>query len=295
MTGNFDATSFNDFINTLVLMSKISRLKKINLSRNFLDVEGFASLGNLLSNGPSTISELYLDNCGANASCIQGLMAGLKSNKNLLVLDLRENDIGVEGARYIAEAMQSGPKLKQLILSSCNIEAEGASAIISSLFNNMNIEILNLSANNIGDQGATQIGLLLESNKYIKHLVIQENNITDAGMAAISKSLIKNRALVFLGVQWNFITNEGAEYLGSCMAQNAYLRAVHILGNAIDRQGIKAILEGSKMLNVKPVDVDMAGMNCCVVSAPPTPTRDKPVRRSRPTTASQRPGSASKK
>lgn len=276
-------------------MSKLSRLKKINLSRNYFDIEGFIILGTLLSNGPITIIELYLQDCGANSSCIENLMVGLKSNKTLVTLDLRDNDIGMEGAIFIADALQSGPKLRQLNLSGCNIESQGAIAIINSL-SNSSIETLNLSDNYIGDDGATQIGLVLETNKSLKQLSIQENQITDDGMASISKGLTRNKGLQFLGVQWNFITNNGALYLNTCLTQNSSLRALHILGNAIDRDGVKSILEGSLVLNTKPIDVDVAGMNCCVISQPNTPRGvDKASRKSRPSSGGvTRPSSALK-
>ena len=287
--------AIQDFINTLILMSKLSRLKKVNFSRNYFDIDGFIILGTLLSNGPLTITELYLQECGANSLCIENLMLGLKSNKGLLTLDLRDNDIGSEGAAFIADALQSGSKLRQLILSGCNIEPKGAIEILNSL-TNTTVETLNLSDNYIGDDGANQIGLFLETNKILKQLSIQENRITDVGMASISKGLTKNKGLQFLGVQWNFITNNGALYLNSCLAQNSSLRALHILGNAIDRDGVKSILEGSKVLNAKPIDVDIAGMNCCVVSPPNTPRGvDKATRKSRPSSGNiNRPVSAAK-
>jgi len=294
MKGTYDSASLMDFVNTLVQMGKVSRLKKINLSRNYLDVDGFSCLGSLLTNGPSTLCELYLQSCGGTSIAIKELMQGLKNNKTLQLLDLRDNDIGVDGASYIADALQSGPKLKQLMLSNCNLESAGSISICQSLMTNISLEILNIGDNNIGDSAAPQIALLLESNKVLKYLCIPENAFTDYGMAYISKSLMKNKNLAFLGIQWNFLTNDAAELLGNCLMQNNSLKAVHILGNAIDRIGIKSILEGSKMLNTKPIDVDMAGMNCCVVSAPPTPTNKDVKRRSRPTTATNRPISANK-
>eukprot|EP01036_Dinobryon_divergens_P027218 gene27218-35949_t len=296
LKGSYDSAAFNDFVNTLILMSKLSRLKKINLSRNYFDIEGFTILGTLLSNGPATIIELYLQDCAANSSCIENLMVGLKSNKTLVTLDLRDNDIGIEGAAFIAEALQAGQKLRQLNLSGCNIESQGAIAIISSLSNG-SIETLNLSDNSIGDDGASQIGLFLETNRTLKQLSIPDNQITDDGMASISKGLARNKGLQFLGVQWNFITNNGALYLSTCLSQNSSLRALHILGNAIDRDGVKSILEGSIVLNSKPIDVDVAGFNCCIISPPSTPRgMDKSSRKSRPSSGGNntRPASALK-
>lgn len=294
LRGTFDSTSMSEFLNMLISMGKISRLKKLNVSRNFLDAEGFLLIGGLLANGPPTITELYMQECYGSLSAIESFVEGFKMNRTLTILDLRENDIGFEGAIVLAESLQANNKLKQLHISSCNIESRGTEAICTVLLNNVSLEVLNLGDNDMGDEGAAKIGSLLESNRYLKQLSISENNISDEGMIAISKSLIKNRGLAFLGLQWNRLTNEAAEYLSQCISRNNTLKSIHVLGNAIDRAGIKSILEGSKMANIKPVDVDMAGMDCCVVSAPSTP-KGASARRSRPSTATTRPVSASRR
>src|SRR5687768_12344708 len=42
MLGTYDCDGLTDFGNVMVAMSKMSRLRKMNLSRNFLDAKGFA-------------------------------------------------------------------------------------------------------------------------------------------------------------------------------------------------------------------------------------------------------------
>jgi Ran GTPase-activating protein (RanGAP) involved in mRNA processing and transport len=199
MSGIYDSDGLSDFSNVMIIMAKMSRLRKINISRNYLDTKGFAIIANILVNGPSSLTDLNLRNCGGNAKAIEKLMEALKSNKTLINLDLNQNDIGTEGAEYLADALSVNKKLKQLNISECNIGSDGSISIFKNLTNNNTIEILNISDNNIGDSGSEAIGNFLKSNVTLKHLDVQENRITTEGVSLISKGLTKNKTLIFLG------------------------------------------------------------------------------------------------
>ncbi len=257
MQGTYEPEGFGDFCTTLVNMSKISRLRKINLSRNFLDVKGFALISNLLINGPQSLQELGLRACGGDAQAIEKLSEGLKVNKNIVTLDLRQNHFGPGGAEFLSDFLATTSRLKQIYLSECDLGAEGTAVICKALCTNDSIEMLSLGDNNFGDAGSESVATMLRTNKKLRHLDLQENLIALEGISAIAKALAKNRTLVFLGVQWNDLSNEGAARLGEALLYNNTLKSMHLVGNHIDADGISLLIESSLACDNKPIDLDL--------------------------------------
>ena len=258
MEGTYNGDSFHELCMSFVHMSKISRLKKLNLSRNYLDVRGFTILAHLLTNGPATIDTLIIRSCGGDQHCIEKLAEALKVNKTLAVLDMKQNHFGTKGAEYLGDALLLNPKLRQLNISECDIDHEGMQRIARGLMGNDAIEILSMADNNIGDAGAEHLCALLKVTKRIRNLDIAENRIGQMGVNWISSALTTNRTLVYLGLQWNDITNEGAAKLAEGLATNNTLRYLYIVGNYIDSTGITALINGSLQGNTKPIDIDLA-------------------------------------
>lgn len=243
LSGTFDSEGFTEFCNAVNATAKASRLRKINFSNNFLDTKGFSLVSNILEKGPDALCELYLQSCGGNPTAVEALMQGIKPDKALTLLDLRENFIGLEGAPYISDMLAVNRRMIHLNISECQIGAEGCGIISKGLSTNQCLQALSLGDNNIGDAGAEHIATMLAANQSLKHLDLQENRITNTGMIELGKSLEKNRTLLFLGLQWNEITNEGAHEFAIGLEMNIILKAVHLLGNHIDVDGIGAIIK----------------------------------------------------
>lgn len=257
LKGIYDANGLNDFCNTIILMSKVSRLRKINFSKNVLEIEGFSIIADLIANGPNTLSDVIVRSCYGNPETLSCLVKDMHSNKSLLVLDIADNLLGHDGSQSLASMLHSNHRLKHLNVTNCGIGTEGAISIFQNLDKNQSLEILFIGDNNIGDIACNNLALMLEVNKHLKYLDIQENQITDVGMGYISESLITNKTLTYLGLQWNFITNEGASIFGEAMTHNTSFRSVSLLGTAIAMHGIIDIVEGSLVLNNKHIEIDI--------------------------------------
>jgi len=256
--GNYDADGFQEFFNSLHAIHKVNRLRKLILSRNYLDLRGFTILGNYLSNCPITLMELHLRSCCGTGDAIEKCIDSMKINKSLQILDIRENPLGIKGGLLLGELIYASNRLKQVMISSCNLQSEGAGAIFTALQNNVSIEILCMNDNFIGDIGSEILGNTLKINHKIKHLDIQDNGIGLDGITYIAKGLAKNRGLVYLGLCYNNLCNESAHILGEQLALNTSLKGIHIVGNPMNIDGIKAIIHGSALGNEKPVDLDLA-------------------------------------
>ena len=266
LTGTYDSSGLSDLLTVLSNVGKMSRLRKLNLSKNFLDVKGCSLVASFLITGPGSLTELCLRECGGTPEGMMKLFDGVKASKSISSLDVRNNIIGAEGCAYLAEIMATNSKLKQLLMSECEIGPQGGCDLARALQTNMTLEILNTGDNSMGDEGAEAFATMLKINKTLKHLDLQENGITFNGASALSVALTVNRSLVFLGLQWNDIDNNGAMSLAEGIRLNTgTLRSLHVLGTQIDVDGIMWIIESSKVahetaggnVNKPPLEVDL--------------------------------------
>lgn len=255
MSGTPDHSGVNELISVFNGIGAKSRLKKINFTRNYLDLRAFQSISNMIGNGIQSLSELYLRDCGATDEAIIKLMDGLKHAKSLQILDISHNKIGPEGCEAIAEALSINAKLKQLILNECDLGPQGASTVLLGLSANISVEALFFGDNALGNEGAEAVASMLKVYTRVRHLDLQENGIGNKGMEEIAAALKVNKTLVFLGLQWNELGNESVAPLCEALAVNTTLKSVHLLGTQIDAEGIRRILESS---TDKKFDVDVA-------------------------------------
>jgi Ran GTPase-activating protein (RanGAP) involved in mRNA processing and transport len=261
MTGVVDNSGLQELTSALNTIGSRSRLRKIILSRNYLDTKGFHTIANLISSGFQSLSELYLRDCGANDEAMVKLMHGLKHAKNLHILDISHNKFGAEACEAISDALSVNSRLKQLMMSECDCGPMGAVCLMKGLSANLSLEALLLSDNNICDEGAEAVGLMLKVNNRLKHLDIQENCIGLSGAAVLAAALKVNRTLVFLGLQWNELTAEAVAPLCEIVSGNNVLRSIHLLGTDIDGDGIKKIMESSLLGSKLDIDVSFATLS----------------------------------
>jgi Ran GTPase-activating protein (RanGAP) involved in mRNA processing and transport len=255
--GHFDLDGLTDFCNCMVAMKAASRIKKLDFSRNYLHIKGMNVITTMMNNGFHSLTDLILKSCELTCEAVEKLASNLSSNKHLHILDISENPLGPSGGKLIGEALINNTRLKHLLVNSCNIQAEGSSSIFQALCLNNNIEALSMNDNAFGDTGSEILGNMLKVNNKLKFLDIQENCIGFEGITAITKGLKRNIGLFFLGLQWNDISNDGAIKLGEVLLHNKNLGAIHILGNHIDIEGIKVIIDGSLSGDPKPIELDL--------------------------------------
>ena len=100
------------------------------------------------------------------------------SNCKLQELYLGDNNIGPDGAKYLAEALRhSNCKLQTLDLSDNNIGDDGAKYLAEALrHSNCKLQTLHLGNNNIGDAGAEAFADVLRyDNRTLKTLNLYGN------------------------------------------------------------------------------------------------------------------------
>ena len=89
---------------------------------------------------------------------------------------MSDNNIGDEGAKYIADMLVVNKTLQKIYLSNNNISDKGADSIAASLVINKSIRSIWLRNNKIGDQGAEKLADAFQSNHLFETLGLYDNN-----------------------------------------------------------------------------------------------------------------------
>ena len=98
-------------------------------------------------------STIYLQHNNIGAEGAKYVAEALKVNTSLTKIDLRWNNIGDEGAKYVAEALKVNTSLTKINLFHNNIGAEGAKYVAEALKVNTSLTNIRLGWNNIGAEG----------------------------------------------------------------------------------------------------------------------------------------------
>lgn len=250
--GTFDDSGVAELFKSLISLGKINRMRKLNLSRNYL-----GSSLKILGSNMDNLTEIYLKNCMITKDLLELIREGLKNSKYLKIVDLSENPIGPNSDQIIVDFISDLRlnKINNLNLSSCELGSGCCSRILESM-NNSSIETLGLSNNQIDDSCCEYFGNFIRNNQEIRYVDLSENLITKDGMNHISRGLLRNKSILVLSLQWNSICDIGLSHLNNCLNVNSSLRTLNILGNPISSKGIKNILNASTAFG-KPLEFDV--------------------------------------
>lgn len=131
------------------------------------------------------------------------IAALLHDNQVLTRLDLRTNKIKAAGAREIARALkQPSTRLVELDIQQNGIGHEGARYFSEALLVNKSLRILNLHGNSIKDEGTSYIADSLRQNRTLKRLVVWGNQMSKEGALHLASALLTNPMLDSL--VWDF-------------------------------------------------------------------------------------------
>ncbi|KAK3282026.1 hypothetical protein CYMTET_10220 [Cymbomonas tetramitiformis] len=171
---------------------------------------------------------------------------------SLNTLDLRNNDIGPEGAKALAVALT--PNAEGVFNTSLNsiTITNGVKLPIGALRRNVITE-LDLSGERLRSEDAVILGAVLVFNTSLNTLNLIGNNIGPKGAKALAVALTPNAEGVFntslntLDLTYNQIGAEGAKALAVALAPNAEgvfngsLNTLDLCANGIGPEGAKAL------------------------------------------------------
>ena len=132
----------------------------------------------------------------------------LRRNTSLKSLNLYNNVIHPEGAKYIADALKINNTLLSIDLANTSIFEEGIQTICNGLKENTGLIAIDLSSNNGGLACTEAIADLLETNKTLKHISFAPcNNFNLTEMKVLTDSLKRNTNIETLDISCYGLTN----------------------------------------------------------------------------------------
>ena len=113
----------------------------------------------------SVLETLYL--ATNKLTLADGKLTNAIANGTIKTLYLGFNNIGVEGAKHLADALKVNKTLEKIDLRWNNISDEGLKHLADALKDNDTLQVIDLHRNNIGDEGAKHLADALIINKSI--------------------------------------------------------------------------------------------------------------------------------
>jgi Leucine Rich repeat len=194
-----------------------------------------------LLNINTTISILDLGNNNIGIDGVKYIAMALYENTSLLDLTLDKNEITDEGIQTLSDMLLMNQTLTKLRLDSNRISQTGAKIIASALCHNTSLSMLELGNNNIEDEGAKCIADMLIVNKSITMLGLTRNNIGPMGATSIASALHNNKVLHHIELTFNDILDEGAMSISEMLLVNKTLKILDVLVTGISNIGAIAI------------------------------------------------------
>uniref|UniRef100_A0A667YRI6 Leucine rich repeat containing 74A n=1 Tax=Myripristis murdjan TaxID=586833 RepID=A0A667YRI6_9TELE len=190
----------------------------------------------------------------------KALAIALVSDMHINTLELADNYLLAEGAKYIVEMLRANFSIQYLVCighilmpflalfylgSVITCQAVGRRYIFfssTSTANNEGLEALDLSWNHLRMKGAVAFCAGLKVNMTLKHLDLSWNGFGNEGALALGEALKFNNTLVHLDLCNNRITNEGVGMLCRGLEANDTLRVLLLAYNSLTVEGALALV-----------------------------------------------------
>uniref|UniRef100_A0A8C1MN19 NACHT domain-containing protein n=1 Tax=Cyprinus carpio TaxID=7962 RepID=A0A8C1MN19_CYPCA len=251
-----------------------SNLTELDLSGNKLLNTGIEKICPLLENAQCRLQKLKLSDCSITEEGYKTLTSSLKSNSNLIELDLTGNDpgpSGVEGlidlqrgescklktirflkslaaeeaCKHLTEVLGTNPLvLKELDLSEAklgDLDGEKLSALL--MDTHSKVEKMKLNNCELTDKSCQVLATVLSSKTILKEMNLNNSRLLDSGVKEICEGL-KNPMceLKILKLSDCSITEEGYKALASALRSNpSHLKELDLTGNDPGQSGVKEL------------------------------------------------------
>eukprot|EP00448_Togula_jolla_P018774 CAMPEP_0170590132 /NCGR_PEP_ID=MMETSP0224-20130122/11706_1 /TAXON_ID=285029 /ORGANISM="Togula jolla, Strain CCCM 725" /LENGTH=318 /DNA_ID=CAMNT_0010913907 /DNA_START=46 /DNA_END=1002 /DNA_ORIENTATION=- len=164
------------------------------------------------------------------------------------VVNLSDDIIGDEGARYLQQGFAGNKCLKQLLLPRAGLTAPGFHAIGDLIGDCPSLVECVLSSNVCDAEGVKgDFDKGLKKNKTLKSLYMAGCRLGDEGIAAICPGALSTHpALEHVSLAYNRLEHGAALSLNKMLHANMALRYLDLSGNALGPQGAKDLVVGLK-------------------------------------------------
>jgi len=163
-------------------------------------------------------------------------------------INLSDNLIYDEGAKYIQEGLMGNTNLKKLLLPRCGIKAAGFKSIGKLLGDSPSLEEVVLSSNICGSKGLDgEFCEGLKKNKKLKSLYLGACRLSDKGIESLCNGPLKSHpSLEHLSLTYNRLEAPCVSSLNTFLASNTAMIYLDLSGNSLGPEGANALVTGLK-------------------------------------------------
>uniref|UniRef100_A0A8C2ZT82 Leucine rich repeat containing 74A n=1 Tax=Cyclopterus lumpus TaxID=8103 RepID=A0A8C2ZT82_CYCLU len=217
---------------------------------------------------------ITLNHHGLGPLGCKALAIALVADMHINTLELADNHIQAEGAKYLVEMLGANFTMQHLVCRTANLPLEGRRALqvayLMAIYNGLcslywtsicltfricptticslqelNImKELDLSHNAFCGKGGEHMGHLLANNEGLEVLDLSWNYLRMKGAVALCAGLKVNMMLTHLDLSWNGFGNEGALAMGEALKFNNTLVHLDLNNNRITNEGVGMLCRG---------------------------------------------------
>ena len=170
----------------------------------------------------------------------------IERNMSWRVIALSDNEIGLEGIRWLRTPLARHQKLTDLDLSSNGLGQRGAQILCEALGAKQPpmLRRLDLSNNKLFDGATQHLTELLRKCASLEALVLRDNAMSVVSAVKLQKALaLKSCPLTELDVSWNSLTTSGIVAIMAALHRNSTLRVLRASWNRSGSKGGAAVAE----------------------------------------------------
>ncbi|XP_070971407.1 leucine-rich repeat-containing protein 74A-like [Oncorhynchus clarkii lewisi] len=194
-------------------------------------------------------STMNLNHHGLGPPGGKALAIALVTDMHITNLELADNYLLAEGARYLLEMLKANFTIQHLDLSNNHLQSEGAECITKMLLDNISIKSIKLSGNGFIEDDAKSFADALASNYRVKELDLSHNQFCGRGGEHLGQMLANNEALEVLDLSWNHLRMKGAVAFCAGLKVNVTLKHLDLSWNGFGNEGALALGEALKFNN----------------------------------------------
>ncbi|XP_076071350.1 uncharacterized protein LOC143042772 [Mytilus galloprovincialis] len=190
------------------------------------------------------VTSLDLEDNGLFTDGAKYIAEMLHKNRTIIDLNIAENLIGTEGVRAIADVLHVNHKITSLDISGSGLVDTDALVLADILQNAPCLRELILSHNKFCGEGGMILGSAIAMNDTLRILDLSWNHLRGKGAMAIVAALQKNIGLRKLDISWNGYGKDECFILSHALQENTTLKELDISNNRLNKEAIKHLLDG---------------------------------------------------
>ena len=206
-------------------MKNILKLKRVDISYNWITCEAADDIANVLSQNHG-LQDLNLSSNHLQTGGIVTLLSRMHSISKITHLDISSNGIKSAAARDIANFLLHNDNLKVLNLSSNFIQTSGVKIIFRN--SKLRLEKLNLSGNQLDDNAACTIATFISQNLLLEELDLSKNYLQAVSAVKIFRAIQNCPSMLKLNMSNNKITDEAGDEIAAVLSTVTKLQEVDL-------------------------------------------------------------------